>query len=199
MGNNIGGREKAKVMKINGEIFKLKTPVRVWEVVKDYPGHVLLESNSVKQFGIRATPLDPQQELKAKKTYFLLQLPTPPDEEMATRRVRSGVHMSAKDRLECLMLSRRSVSDLSIVRPRGVVAGGPGRVQVKMKLPKAQVDKLVEESKDEEEVAKRIVDLYMRNSNNNNGGFVDWPEPAGNQTVVGCSGSGSKETSDWKH
>uniref|UniRef100_A0A5B7ATV3 Plastid movement impaired 2 n=1 Tax=Davidia involucrata TaxID=16924 RepID=A0A5B7ATV3_DAVIN len=164
MGNSIGGgRRKAKVMKINGETFKLKTPIRVGDVVDDYPGHVLLESEAVKRFGIRAKPLEPQQELKPKKIYFLLELPNLPEEKAPCRRVRSGVHMSAKDRLECLMLSRRSVSDLGIVRPT-TMSGGPGPVQVKMRLPKAQVAKLVEESRDEAEVAEKIVGLYMENA-----------------------------------
>ena len=43
-------------MKIDSQTFKLKTPVRVWETVKDYPGHVLIESETFKHFGIRAKP-----------------------------------------------------------------------------------------------------------------------------------------------
>ncbi|KAJ6738549.1 PLASTID MOVEMENT IMPAIRED PROTEIN [Salix koriyanagi] len=119
MGNNLGGGKTAEVMKINGETFKLRTPARVTDVVKDYPGFVLLDSEAVKHFGIRAKPLEPQQELKAKKIYFLIELPEIPEEKEArsTRRVRSAIQMSAKDRLENLMLSRRSVSDLSMVRP----------------------------------------------------------------------------------
>ncbi|KAA8530641.1 hypothetical protein F0562_005425 [Nyssa sinensis] len=169
MGNNIGGRKKAKVMKITGETFKLKTPVRAGDVVNDYPGHVLLESEAVKKFGIRAKPLEPQEELQPRKIYFLVELPKLP-EEKAPRRVRSSVQMSAKDRLECLMLSRRSVSDLAIARPttRSLVPNEPGPssgpVRVKMRLPKAQVAKLVEESRDEAEVAEKIIDLYMENA-----------------------------------
>ncbi|KDO63111.1 hypothetical protein CISIN_1g0323941mg [Citrus sinensis] len=118
MGNTIGGRRKAKVMKIDGETIKLKTPIQASEVVKDYPGYVLLDSEAVKHFGIRAKPLEPRQQLKPKKVYFLVELPKLPDEEKITRRVRSGIQMSAKDRLECLMLSRRAVSDLTAVNVR---------------------------------------------------------------------------------
>ncbi|OMP05213.1 hypothetical protein CCACVL1_02001 [Corchorus capsularis] len=102
MGNSIGGRKKAKVMKVDGETLKLKTPIRAWDVVKDYPGHVLLDSEAVKHFGIRAKPLEPQQDLKPKKIYFLVELPKLPADEdynKAPRRVRSGgIHMSAKER-----------------------------------------------------------------------------------------------------
>ncbi|MCD7456389.1 hypothetical protein HAX54_031621 [Datura stramonium] len=165
MGNNIGGnKKKTKVMKINGEILKLKTPVTTSDVVKDYPGHVLLESEAVKRFGIRAQPLKPEQELNPSKIYFLVELPLFPKEEITTstkvtRRVKSAVHMSAQDRLECLMLSRRSASDLSISKPTNGAA-----VQLKMKLPRVVVQKLIEESRDETEVAEKIMDLCMPNS-----------------------------------
>lgn len=168
MGNNLGRSKKAKVMKINGETFKLKTPARASDVVKDYPGYVLLDSDAVKHFGIRAKPLEPQQELKARKIYFLVELPKFPEGKegrSAARRVRSGIHMSAKDRLECLMLSRRTVSDVSMVRPSSSqTSDGPAPVRVRMRLPKSQVQKLVQESKDEVEVAEKIIDLYMGNS-----------------------------------
>ncbi|KAH7533847.1 hypothetical protein FEM48_Zijuj04G0175200 [Ziziphus jujuba var. spinosa] len=156
-------------MKINGETFKLKTPIQVWDVVKDYPGHVLLDSEAVKHFGIRAKPMEPQQQLRPKKIYFLVELPKFLDhdqDQKATRRVRSGINMSAKDRLECLMLSRRSVSDLSMVRkPSSSMDSGSnsGPMRVKMRLPKSQVAKLMEESKDGVEVAEKIISLYMEN------------------------------------
>lgn len=73
--------------------------------------------------------------------------------------------MSAKDRLECLMLSRRSVSDISMVRrPPAGDSGGGGRMTVKMRLPKSQMTKLVEQSRDGAEVAEKILNLYMENS-----------------------------------
>ncbi|XP_022759928.1 uncharacterized protein At1g66480-like [Durio zibethinus] len=174
MGNSIGGRKKAKVMKIDGETFKLKTPIRAWDVVKDYPGHVLLDSEAVKHFGIRAKPLEPQQDLKPEKIYLLVELPKFP-EEKAPRRVRSGgIHMSAKERLESLMLSRRSVSDLSMVRPSSILESdgvGPGsrRMTVKMRLPKSQMAKLVDESRDGVEVAEKILNLYMENAGGDTG------------------------------
>ncbi|XP_044467704.1 uncharacterized protein At1g66480 [Mangifera indica] len=171
MGNTVGGGKKAKVMKVDGETFKLKTPIQVSDVVKDYPGHVLLDSETVKVYGVRAKPLEPQQILQAKKVYFLVELPKFMPEErnkVPTRRVQSGIHMSAKDRLELLMLSRRAVSDLSSVKPS--TSGGSdgtaaevndGRMRVKMRLPKSQVVKLMDESKDDAEAAEKLVDLYV--------------------------------------
>ncbi|KAM3286012.1 hypothetical protein P3S67_024811 [Capsicum chacoense] len=165
MGNNIGGnKKKTKVMKINGEILKLNTPITTSDVVKDYPGHVLLEHEQVKKYGIRAKPLESEQELKPNKIYFLVELPLFPKEETitsskVTRRVKSAVHMSAQDRLECLMLSRRSASDMSVSKP-----SNGGVVQLKMKLPRDVVQKLIQESRDETEVAEKIMDLWMPNS-----------------------------------
>ncbi|KAK4409689.1 hypothetical protein Sango_0041900 [Sesamum angolense] len=169
MGNSLGGKKSAKVMKINGETFKLKTPVRAGSVVESHPGHVLLESESVKHYGVRAKPLEPQQELKPKRLYFLVELPKFPEEKGA-RRVRSGIQMSAKDRLESLMLARRSASDLSIMKPasmaleeekKGGSEGGGGGVRVRMRLPKAEVERLMADSKDGAEVAEKIVSLCM--------------------------------------
>lgn len=168
MGNAIGGRKKAKVMKIDGETIKFKIPIRAWDVIKDYPGYVLLDSEAVKNSGIRAKPLEPQMDLKPKKIYFLVELPKIP-EERAPRRVRStGIQMSAKERLECLMMSRRASSDLSRVKSvpgRGSEFGeSNGPVKLKLRLPRAQVAQLVDESRDGAEAAEKIIDLYMGNS-----------------------------------
>ncbi|GLT91936.1 hypothetical protein SLE2022_097970 [Rubroshorea leprosula] len=165
MGNSLG-RKTTKVMKINGETFKLKTPVRAEEVVKDYPaGYVLLESEAVKHFGIRAKPLQPHQKLEPKRLYFLVELPEAP-KEIVPRRVRSGINMSAKDRLESLMLARRSVSDLSNLKPVSAASGEisvEGAMRVKVRLPKAEVERLVKKSRNEAVAAEKIVDLYMAN------------------------------------
>ncbi|XP_052204314.1 uncharacterized protein At1g66480-like [Diospyros lotus] len=170
MGNTLGARKTAKIMKINGETMRLKTPVKAGDVVKDYPGYVVLESEAVKHFGVRAKPLDPWQELKPKRLYFLVELPKVSDEK-APRRVRSGIQMSAKDRLESLMLARRSVSDLSAMKPasnavrepRGQSTVEDGKMRLKMRLPRSEVARLMAESKDEADAAKRILELCMAN------------------------------------
>ncbi|KAL1531928.1 hypothetical protein AAHA92_32009 [Salvia divinorum] len=172
MGNSLGGSKSAKVMKINGESFKLKTPIRAGTVVEGYPGHVLLESEAVKHYGVRAKPLEPLQELKPKRLYFLVELPKFPEEKGA-RRVRSGIHMGAKDRLESLMLARRSASDLSIMKPPSIAAEeekkeasaaeGAG-VRVRMRLPRAEVERLMAESRDSGDVAEKIAALCMAKS-----------------------------------
>ncbi|XP_007045105.2 PREDICTED: uncharacterized protein At1g66480 [Theobroma cacao] len=172
MGNSLGGKKTTKVMKINGETFKLKTPVKAEEVVKDYPGHVLLESESVKHFGIRAKPLQSHQSLEPKRLYFLVELPEAP-KEIVTRRVRSGINMSAKDRLESLMLSRRSVSDLTLMKPKCVIpeeseeeGSESGAMRVKMRLPRAEVERLMKESNNEAEAAEKIMQLCVANTRN---------------------------------
>ncbi|GAV85331.1 DUF4228 domain-containing protein [Cephalotus follicularis] len=169
MGNSLGGKKTTKIMKITGETFKLKTPVKAGDVLKDYPNYFLLESEAVKHYGIRAKPLQAHQNLEPKRLYFLVELPDVPKEK-TPRRVRSGINMSAKDRLESLMLSRRSVSDLSIMRPistmekEGGEGGDNGSMRVKMRLPKIEVERLMKESLNEAEAAERIVDLYVENS-----------------------------------
>lgn len=177
MGNSLGGKKTAKVMKVNGETIKFKTPVVVAEVVKDYPGYVLLESEAVKHFGIRSKPLELYQELKPKRLYFLVELPNFPQDKGA-RRVRSGINMSAKDRLDSLMLARRSVSDLSLMKaPSITVEENKGRLgesndptRVKLRLPKVEVERLMAESKDETEAAERLLRLCMGNGGGGGGG-----------------------------
>ncbi|TKY59046.1 hypothetical protein E2542_SST16122 [Spatholobus suberectus] len=166
MGNTFGAKKTTKVMKIDGETFKLKTPVKVGDVLKDHPGLVLLESEAVKHYGVRAKPLEAHKELQPKRLYFLVELP----KETKPRRVRSGINISAKDRLESLVLSRRSASDLSIMKQSNMGDGEQGNnkesnggVRLKMRLPKAEVEKLIQDSKDEAEAAERIVKLYMAN------------------------------------
>ncbi|KAL8035057.1 hypothetical protein ABFX02_12G072800 [Erythranthe guttata] len=197
MGNSLGGRKSAKVMKINGESFKLKTPIRAGSVMESNPGYVLLESESVKHYGVRAKPLEPQMELKPKRLYFLVQLPKFP-EERGARRIRSGIQMNAKDRLENLMLARRSSSDLTILKRPSMASldehvencgggggGGGGGVRVRMRLPKAEVERLMAESKDGAEVAEKIVNLYMANGGGAESGgrvarqHVHWNEDIG--------------------
>ncbi|OIV95629.1 hypothetical protein TanjilG_23860 [Lupinus angustifolius] len=178
MGNTIGGSKKAKVMKIDGETFKLKTPTTTNDVVKGYPGYVLLDSQAVKSFGLRAKPLELSYELKPKKLYFLVELPKfQLDQEKAPlpRRVQSsGIRgMNAKDRLDFLMLSKRSISDLNVTKPSYIDGPNPnhnGPMRVKMRLPKAQLDRLVEECHGGAEVAEKIISLYMGNNGNNDGG-----------------------------
>ncbi|CAL1405490.1 unnamed protein product [Linum trigynum] len=173
MGNSIGSKNRrAKVMKLDGETFKLKTPVRAADVLKDHPpGHCLLESESVKHFGSRAKPLEPDQNLLPKRLYFLVDLPkTGPVPRANPRRVWSGpMNLTAKDRLENLKLARRSASDLSLMKPAAVAgsvtvaegggAGEEGTVRVKLRLPRSEVERLMRESKDEAEAAARIMDL----------------------------------------
>ncbi|XP_019160474.1 PREDICTED: uncharacterized protein At1g66480-like [Ipomoea nil] len=201
MGNTLGGKKTAKVMRIDGQTMKLKTPVNAGEVVKDYPGHVLLESEAVKHYGIRAKPLEPQEALRSKRLYFLVELPKFPAEAKAARRVRSGIQMSARDRLENLMLARRSVSDLSIMKPASMsaelagekpepAAAEKGAVRLKVRLSKAEVEKLMMESKDESEAAEKIMRLCMAN-NGSSSSTADNAAPAEpaaqSQTAVACN------------
>ncbi|CAN4124938.1 unnamed protein product [Withania somnifera] len=183
MGNSLGRKRSAKVMKVDGQTMKFRTPIYANEVLKDYPSMVLLESEEVKHFGIRAKPLEPQQELKPKRLYFLVELPKFNEESNKNpRRVRSGIQMSAKDRLETLMLARRSVSDLTIMRPASIMTqeyssygnnsfasdtlNGAGPMRLKLRLPKVEVQKLMMQSKDGSDIGEKIMRLCMNNNNN---------------------------------
>ncbi|KAJ0488867.1 hypothetical protein HanHA300_Chr12g0437651 [Helianthus annuus] len=186
MGNSLGAKKKsATIMKITGEAMKIKTPATALDVTKDHPGLVLLDSEMVKHYGVRAKPLEPQEELKAKRLYFLVELPKLP-EDKGPRRVQSGINMSAKDRLESLMLARRSASDLSYMKApsiaaingdsefSGILRDGPGAgsdsFRVKLRLPKAEVERLMKESKDRSDAAEKIMKLCMEKDGGAGGG-----------------------------
>ncbi|KAD2393550.1 hypothetical protein E3N88_40527 [Mikania micrantha] len=116
--------------------------------------------------------------LKAKRLYFLVELPKLV-EDRGARRVRSGINMSAKERLESLMLARRSASDLSFMKASSIMVenhgggggGGDGdSFRVKLRLPKAEVERLMKESKDQNEAAEKIMKLCMENGGGSAGG-----------------------------
>lgn len=164
MGNAIGGKKRrtAKVMKLDGTTIRLKLPAHAGDVLRDHPEHTLLEAEEVRRLGVRARPLEPDQAIKPRKLYFLVEIPRLPDRRVPRRAWSGALHMSAKDRLESLMLSRRSASDLTLAKP-SVQTAGEGGVRIRMRLPKAQVAKLVEESGDSCEAAEKIMALCVAN------------------------------------
>ncbi|KAG0458330.1 hypothetical protein HPP92_023167 [Vanilla planifolia] len=163
MGNSLGGRKKrtAKVMKIDGSAFRPKPPVTVGDVLRDYPGHSVLDAAEVKSFGVRARPLDAGDPLLAGRLYFLVNIPRLPahNADANPRRAFSGnLRPTAKDRLEALQLTRRAVSDLSLHhRSTAAVEASPdGGMRLRLRLPKSEVAKLVEGSRDPAEAAQKI-------------------------------------------
>nr|AAG38148.1 unknown [Glycine max] len=172
MGNALGGKKTTKVMKIDGETFKLKTPIKVCDVLKDHPGLVLLESEAVKHYGIRAKPLEAHKELMPKRLYFLVELPK--EVTVAPRRVRSGINMSAKERpREPRFGVAGRASDLTDHgnprRAKKRLLESGGGVRLKMRLPKAEVERLMRGCETEAEAAEKIMGLCMAN----NGGGVE--------------------------
>uniref|UniRef100_A0ACD5YI77 Uncharacterized protein n=1 Tax=Avena sativa TaxID=4498 RepID=A0ACD5YI77_AVESA len=190
MGNALAGKRRvAKVMTVEGATFRYKTPAAAGAALRGHPGHQLLESEEVRRLGVRARPLDRDAALKPGKLYFLVQLPPgvggrgDDGEEglRAPRKTWSGaLHVGARERLESLMLSRRTVSDVASLMPssRGVGLGGGGEsmaarrsssveagadgaVRLRMRLPKAEVARLMKESRDPAEAAERIMQLCV--------------------------------------
>lgn len=157
MGNGIGlgGKKRAEIMKIDGETFKVKPPATAADVLGDYPaGYVLLESEQVKKHGIRAQPLRPEEGLKPGKIYFLVEMPEFPGPGI--RRAQSTPHTScARERLEGLMLRQKSAVNMGS-------GTGSGPVRVKMRLPRAEIEKLMSQSKDEAEVGQRILEFCLQ-------------------------------------
>uniref|UniRef100_A0A0D9VKM9 Uncharacterized protein n=1 Tax=Leersia perrieri TaxID=77586 RepID=A0A0D9VKM9_9ORYZ len=160
MGNSIGGKRKwAKVMQLDGTSFRVKPPAAAADVLRDHPGFQLLESEEVKLLGARARPLPRDAPLRRGRLYFLVALPRRAAAAGPPRRAWSG-------NLRSLMLARRSTSDLSSFPAASASAptsplpgGGSTPVRLKLRLPKAQVEKLMGESKDASEAAAKIMEL----------------------------------------
>jgi hypothetical protein len=194
MGNALAGwRRAAKVMTVDGSTFRYKTPAAAGDALRGHPGHQLLESEEVRRLGVRARPLDPDAPLKPGKLYFLVQIPRgaagagADEDPRAPRKTWSGaLHVGARERLESLMLSRRTVSDVAFIvpcsaarlaasaasassprpfskppPPSSVEVGVDGAVRLRMRLPKAEVARLMKESKDPAEAAERIMQLCV--------------------------------------
>ncbi|TVU09489.1 hypothetical protein EJB05_42965, partial [Eragrostis curvula] len=198
MGNALGGRRRAaKVMTVDGATFRYKLPATAGAALRGHPGHQLLESEEVRRLGLRARPLDRDAPLKPGKLYFLVQIPHGgkgiiDDDPRAPRKTWSGaLHVGARERLESLMLSRRTVSDVSALTPSSAAArviaesasssprlltkeasaltpppssvevGMDGAVRLRMRLPKAEVARLMKESRDAAEAAEKIMQLCV--------------------------------------
>lgn len=183
MGNNMaGGRSKAaKIMKMNGEIFKLKIPSKASDAIKDYPDHVLLDSEEFLRFKLRAKPLEPEDELKRRKLYLLVQLPKLPgyDCQRPLRKARSAAletTTTSRDKMVMKKEYRRSVSDGHMIRNRPTAAdiddiyGSSSShvrpTQVKIRLPKDQVLRIIEEDGDDNlEAARKVISLSLKEGN----------------------------------
>lgn len=186
MGNAIAGgrRRTARVMTVDGTTYKYRPPASAAAALRDHPGYQVLESEEVRRLGMRARPLDADAPLKPGKLYFLVQLPRGAagyggdDDPRAPRKTWSGaLHVGARERLESLMLSRRTVSDMASVvpaaravaggggeparRPSSVEVGVDGAVRLRMRLPKSEVARLMKDSKDAAEAAERIMQLCV--------------------------------------
>ncbi|KAF0915773.1 hypothetical protein E2562_038816 [Oryza meyeriana var. granulata] len=220
MGNALAGKRRvAKVMTVDGATSRYKTPATAGAALRGHPGHQLLESEEVRRLGVRARPLDRDAPLKPGKLYFLVQLPrggvggygVGDDDPRAPHKTWSGaLHVGARERLESLMLSRRTVSDMASVmpasaaaravagesrRPSSVEVGVDGAVRLRMRLPKSEVARLMKDSKDAAEAAEKIMQLCVARDQ---GGAGAAPSPAPPLTSGPVSAMSGRKTSAMK-
>lgn len=165
MGNIIhSGRGRVKLMKLNGEMVKRKPPVSAEEIMKDFPGHVVLHSEAVRHVGVKAKPLDKSINLKPGHLYFVIEKSKLEGNQRVPRRVRSGISMNAQSRLENLLLSRRSVSDVSIINSscnNSDNGEDSGAFRVKVRLTKTQLAKMIAENEGSSETTQKILDSCL--------------------------------------
>ncbi|GLJ50384.1 hypothetical protein SUGI_1073960 [Cryptomeria japonica] len=168
MGNAILFRRHhghVKIMKLDGQVMKVKGPLIVDDILADYPGYVILHSEAVRHMGVKAKPLDGSATLNAKHLYFLVQLPKVENHKREPRRVRSGIPMNAKSRLESMLLTHRSISDISHMNcdpsSSEIMSEDNGAVRVKVRLTKAQLIEMLGESQESFDTVERILDSIL--------------------------------------
>lgn len=154
-------------MMADGTSFKLEPPATVSDAIANHPDHVVMESEEVKRLGVNAVALHPDHPLKPNKLYFIVKFPKVQPPSQAGNRVNSGINMTANERLENLMLSRRAVSDITFMRTTAVIEEEEGQekeegLRVKLRLPKSEVDRLVRENGgDKAAAATKIMELCI--------------------------------------
>ncbi|GLJ50382.1 hypothetical protein SUGI_1073910 [Cryptomeria japonica] len=168
MGNAILFRRhhgRVKIMKLDGQVLKVKGPLIVDDILADYPGYAILHSEAVRHMGVKAKPLDGSASLNAKHLYFLVQLPKVENHKREPRRVRSGIPTNAKSRLESMLLTRRSISDISHMNcdpsSSEIMSEDNGAVRVKVRLTKAQLIEMMDESQESSVTVERILDSIL--------------------------------------
>ncbi|GLJ50392.1 hypothetical protein SUGI_1074060 [Cryptomeria japonica] len=168
MGNAILFRRhhgRVKILKLDGQLLKVKRPLIVNQILADYPGYVILHSEAVRHMGVRAKPLDESATLNARHLYFLVDLPKL---ENQTRRVRSEIPTNPKSRLEIILLTRRSISDISHTNcePSSDISKTSednGVLRIKVRFRKVQLE-MMAERQDRSETVERILNSCLNHA-----------------------------------
>ncbi|KAH9295546.1 hypothetical protein KI387_039134, partial [Taxus chinensis] len=133
-----GSRRRVKIMKADGTVMKLWSPVHVKELLGDYPDNQIFEADDTHRLSMISRPLSQSVELRPGQLYFLIPLSTQPPASATT----SGPEICGKSSSDTdLRIEKRDDNKSKL--NRGALQIISSTVRLRIRLTKEEVSSLL--------------------------------------------------------